>query len=214
MKRTRFDDEDNEESLFSSDRGTKKSKSSYNDSKEHHLKRKRDLFEEHTNSEEEGIRELEESSQESEESKEEEEEETKTTSWGFIGRDVLKRKEKMEEKIHKRRCYRKFEYQDLPSYKKLQNSGRMRLESFERAVRYYFEHSDMKLGYMQKKLIDVFIVAALRKFFENDLISNLKFIANKYLIEELNDAVAILFPVRIPFIYSLSFMHFLFIYIF
>ena len=100
----------------------------------------------------------------------------------------------MEEKLHKRRCYRKYEYEDLPIFKKLQNSGRMRLESFERAVRFYFEHSTMKLGYMQKRLVDVFIIAALRKFFQSDLIANLKFLANKYLISELSDAIAILFP--------------------
>lgn len=118
------------------------------------------------------------------------------SQWGHVGKCVIEKNEKREERLHKRRCYRKFEYDDLPSYQKLQNSGRMRLESFERAMRYYFEHCDMKLGYMQKRLIDVFIVAALRKFFEKDLVSNLKFLSQKYLIDELNDAVAILFPRR------------------
>ena len=115
--------------------------------------------------------------------------------WGVIGQKVLQKHEEREAKIHKRKCYRKFEYGELPTYKKLLNSGRMRLESFERAMRFYFEHSKMKLGYMQKKLVDVFIMAALRKFFQHDLVSNLQFLSRKYAIDELNDAVAILFPV-------------------
>lgn len=47
---------------------------------------------------------------------------------------------------------------------------------------------------MQKRLIDVFIVAALRKFFQNDLVSNLKYLSTKYKISELNDAIAVLYP--------------------
>jgi hypothetical protein len=114
--------------------------------------------------------------------------------WESIGRKVIAKKEKLENKLRKRKCYRKYEYAQLPSYQKLQSSGRMRLESFERAMRYYFAHSKMKLGYMQKRLVDVYTIAALRKFFQADLVSNLKFLSRKYLIEELNDAVAILFP--------------------
>ena len=118
-----------------------------------------------------------------------------STKWGCIGKTVIEKKEKLDAQVHKRSCYRKVEYPDLPSYKRLHNSGRMRLESFERAMRFYFENSDMKLGYMQKKLLDVLIVAAMRKFFKDDLVSNLQFLSHKYKIDELNDAVAILFPV-------------------
>lgn len=54
--------------------------------------------------------------------------------------------------------------------------------------------SDHCCGYfgliLQKRLIDVFIVAALRKFFEMDLVENLKFLTRKYSIETLNDAIA------------------------
>lgn len=122
--------------------------------------------------------------------------ERRSTQWGFVGKQVIDKAKKQEEKVHKRRCYRKHEYQDLPSYQKLQNSGRMRLESFERAMRFYFEHSDMKLGYMQKRLIDVFIVAALRKFFEHDLVANLKYLSHKYSVSVLSDAIGVLFPRR------------------
>ena len=118
----------------------------------------------------------------------------KVIKWASIGEKVLKKSDDNENKLRKRKCYRKYEYTQLASYQKLQSSGRMRLESFERAMQYYFSHSTMKLGYMQKRLIDVYIIAALRKFFQNDLVSNLKFLGRKFNIKELNDAIAILFP--------------------
>lgn len=70
--------------------------------------------------------------------------------WGPIGKAVITKQEELEQRTRKRRCYRKNEYEELPAYKKMHSSGRMRLESFERAVRYYFAHSTFKLGYMQK----------------------------------------------------------------
>ena len=72
----------------------------------------------------------------------------RVTKWGHVGKEVIEKHDKREAKVHKRRCYRKFEYEDLESYKKLQNSGRMRLDSFERAMRFYFEHCSMRLGYV------------------------------------------------------------------
>ena len=128
----------------------------------------------------------------------------RTTAWAAIGRDFAARKEEAEHKLHKRQCFRKFEYGHMESFKRMQNSGRQRLESYERAVRYYFEHSKMKLGEMQRKLVDVYMAAALKKFFNNDLVGELKFLAQKFLIEELNDAVAVLFPYVHPFAPSLS----------
>lgn len=49
---------------------------------------------------------------------------------------------------------------------------------------------------MQKKLFDALVVSVLKKIFGDDLITNLKFLSTKFLIEELNDAVAFLFPRR------------------
>lgn len=120
----------------------------------------------------------------------------KPLKWAPLGRKIIAKQEAAEERHRKRPCYRKFEYESLPGYEKLRNSGRMRLESFEKAMRFYFEHSTMKLGYMQKKLIDVFTIASLRKFFKNDLVANLRYLGKKYLIDALNDAVAILYPRR------------------
>lgn len=72
----------------------------------------------------------------------------KATQWAPIGKRVIQVDDARQEKVHKRRCYRKEEYQDKPSYQRLQNSGRLRLEAFERASRYYFANCDMKLGYV------------------------------------------------------------------
>lgn len=72
----------------------------------------------------------------------------RATRWAHVGKRVLEKDDKKEAILRKRRCYRKTEYQDLPSYKRLQNSGRLRLEAFERASRFYFANSSMKLGYV------------------------------------------------------------------
>lgn len=120
----------------------------------------------------------------------------------------MARKEEAERKLHKRQCLRKFEYSHLESFKRMQNSGRQRLESYERAVRFYFAHSKMKLGEMQRKLVDVYMAAALKKFFNTDLVGELKFLAQKFLIEELNDAVAVLFPYVSSALYTRSHSHF------
>ena len=72
----------------------------------------------------------------------------KATQWAPIGKRVIQVDDARQEKVQKRRCYRKEEYQDKPSYQRLQNSGRLRLEAFERASRYYFANCDMKLGYV------------------------------------------------------------------
>jgi hypothetical protein len=128
----------------------------------------------------------------------------RTTAWAPVGHAFMARKEEAERKLHKRQCLRKFEYSHLESFKRMQNSGRQRLESYERAVRFYFAHSKMKLGEMQRKLVDVYMAAALKKFFNTDLVGELKFLAQKFLIEELNDAVAVLFPYVSSVLYTLA----------
>lgn len=120
----------------------------------------------------------------------------RTTRLGQIGKQVLERDQKRESIVHKRPCVRKVDVEDSPVYQKLQNSGRMRLESFEGAMRFYFANSDMKLGYMQKRLVDLLIVTALRKFFATDLVANLKYLSTKYMIDDLSDCVSVIFPAR------------------
>lgn len=105
--------------------------------------------------------------------------------------DQILDKEERAQNVH-----RKFEYDTMKSFQDHQNSGRKRLEALEGAFRYLFENSSLKLGYLQKRLIDVIIVAFMRKMFGDDLVPNLAYITKKYAIDELNDTVAILFPRR------------------
>lgn len=114
-----------------------------------------------------------------------------------LGEKLIQRHEdRVMEKRKRAKVYKKYEYQGLESYKENTSSGRLRLESFERAFRYLFEHSETRLGYMQKRLVDVITIALLSKIFGDDLVNNLKFLRKKYLINELNDTVAILYPRR------------------
>ncbi len=103
----------------------------------------------------------------------------------------LREKEDSHQQVH-----RKFEYALLDSFQQYKNSGRARLESFCAAFDYWHEHSGMKLGYMQRRLIQTVTIAFLRKLFGNDLLANLNYISQRYAIDELNDTVAILFPRR------------------
>jgi hypothetical protein len=119
-------------------------------------------------------------------------------SWaGKLGKGLVdKHKKRLDDRLKRAKVHRKYEYSLMESYNQHMCSGRMRLESFENALRYLFEHSGVRLGYMQKRLVDVITIALLIKFIENDLVDNLKFLRKKYKIDELNDTVAIIFPRR------------------
>lgn len=118
-------------------------------------------------------------------------------SWAEQCYSVKEKNEQILDKEERtQNVHRKFEYEEKKSFQSHQNSGRKRLEALEGAFRYLFENSSLKLGYLQKRLIDVIIVAFMRKMFGDDLVPNLAYITKKYAIEELNDTVAILFPRR------------------
>jgi hypothetical protein len=69
-------------------------------------------------------------------------------SWASIGAEAVQKYEKRENAVRQSKCYRKYQYSDLDSYKEIVNSGRIRFRRFEEATRFYFEHSTMRLGYV------------------------------------------------------------------
>jgi hypothetical protein len=97
--------------------------------------------------------------------------------------------------LRKEKVFRSYQYSEKESFKQLNDSGRERLKRMEGAFEYLFENSGLRLGYMQKRLIEVIKIAFFRKMFGDDLVPNLNFLKKRYLIEELADSVAILFPV-------------------
>jgi len=114
-----------------------------------------------------------------------------------LGRELLAKEDAKVERAKRRaKVHRCYQYDRLESYQEYTSSGRRRLESLEAAMRYLFAKGGVKLGYMQKRLVDVVIIAMLHKMFGADLVSNLKYLHKKYLIDELNDTVAIIFPRR------------------
>jgi len=121
--------------------------------------------------------------------------------------DILSWENKAKEFLHKvevkqklrdnsNKCYRKSEYIDLPSLKKLECSGRQRLARFERAANYLFLKCGIQLGHKQELLFEAIRTAYLLNMFGEDLVSNISFLQKKYNLKELFDAVAILFPRR------------------
>jgi hypothetical protein len=122
----------------------------------------------------------------------------KVIKWiSSFGERIINETEERDKREAKRpKGHRKYEYDSLASYKEYSSSGRRRLESLEGAMRFFFEHSGVRLGYMQKRLVDVVIIAMLTKIFGDDLVANLSYIHKKFKIDKLNDTFAIIFPRR------------------
>ncbi len=120
--------------------------------------------------------------------------------WGRLSSSLLEKNRRIKEEgliKSKRNCYRKFQYADLPSYKRLTSSGRENLASFERALSFLFsKKGGIKLGYMQKRLVDAVRIAFLRTMFGDDFVPNLDYLKKRYRIKEMYDVLAILFPRR------------------
>lgn len=100
-----------------------------------------------------------------------------------------------EEKRKRARPHRTHEYSMLESFKDNTNKGRTRLENFQRAMRFLFSKG-VRLGEQQKRLVDEITTALLPKFFEDDLVSNLKWLRKKFGFDEINDTKSMIFPRR------------------
>jgi hypothetical protein len=121
----------------------------------------------------------------------------KPIKWTPLSEKMVARETKRKtDEVQRQKVYRSYEYLSLESYKRYTNSGRLRLESMEGALRYFFEHSDMRLGHMQEKLINEIIVAFLPIMFGDDLVANLKFLTNKFNIKSLINTLGVLLPRR------------------
>ena len=118
-------------------------------------------------------------------------------TWASIGKRALRQEgHRKEDEARRQKVYRSYEYQGLESMKAMANSGRKRLESLKGAFRYFFEHGGVKLGDMQKKLIDAITVAFLKNMFADDLVPNLKWLCKEFRITELIDTIAACVPRR------------------
>lgn len=71
-----------------------------------------------------------------------------SVTWASIGEEAVEKYEKRECVARQSKCYRKYQYSDLDSYKEIVNSGRLRFKRFEEATRFYFEHCSLRLGYV------------------------------------------------------------------
>lgn len=136
----------------------------------------------------------------------------KPIKWARIAtKAIAKEERKKEAEVRNQKVFRSYEYQDLDSFKEMNSSGMLRLESLERALRYLFEHSDLKLGAMQERLVNEIKIAFLKKMFGDDLVANLKFLCEKFSITELFDTMSVLVPSKISLFKSqnifLSFIH-------
>ncbi len=120
----------------------------------------------------------------------------KFVKWAPVTVVVIQQQVERQAKEERRqKVFRKEDYTEQESFKRLNNSGRLKLESMEGAFRYLFEVSGLRLGEMQDKLIKVIMVAFLRKMFGPELVANLKYLKKKFMFTDLNDTIAILFPV-------------------
>lgn len=121
--------------------------------------------------------------------------------WAPTFQKAIQQEERKKERdVRKQKVYRSYEYSSLESFKKMNNSGLLRLESLERAFRYLFANSKLELGFMQERLKREFTIAHLKQMFKNDLIPNLKFLQEKFNITEMYDTLSVLFPSKPLFI--------------
>lgn len=100
------------------------------------------------------------------------------------------------ERANKRTCHRKFEYEDLDSYKVLTSSGRANFERFNDSIDLYMDLTGFKFGYMQVRLLHEITVTLLRVLYGDDLLPNLHDIEKRFAIDALRDVTAILYPRR------------------
>ena len=103
--------------------------------------------------------------------------------------------------IKKRKLYikppffMKHEYSEKESFKNMTSSGRNRLERYRGAFQYLYS-TGVKLGYMQKKLVDAIGAAFLKTMFGDDLINNLNFLKTAFGVDELFENLSCTFPRR------------------
>lgn len=109
---------------------------------------------------------------------------------------IQKHEERVSSKRKKAKVYRKYEYEQLPSWKEHTTSGRLLLENFDKATRYLFSVSGLVLGDLQERMFREIRVAMLRKMFKDDLVANLKYLRRHFRIDQLNDTVGIRLPRR------------------
>lgn len=120
----------------------------------------------------------------------------KPIKWTGVFSGVLDKYEQQKRRMRDGPVYRRSHYSDLKSFKEMNNSGRMRLDSLEGAFRYLVENSDLRLGSMQKVFKDTAVECLLPRIFGADLVGNLKYLMKKYLLVEVNDTMAALCPRR------------------
>jgi hypothetical protein len=117
--------------------------------------------------------------------------------WAPILKKAIRQEERKKSRdLDHQEVHRSYVYPQLQSYKDMTSSGMMRLEAMERAFRYLFDNSDLRLGSMQEKFINVMKIACLKNMFKDDLLPNMQFLQDKYNITRMYDTVASLFPRR------------------
>lgn len=118
------------------------------------------------------------------------------TTWGNFASELQQSVEhETAEKQNRFKFYKKCDYERLESYKTLRSSGRANLQRLEDALQYLFERN-IKLGHMQKALMDTIKTCFLQTLFKHDLVPNLDYLVSKFKINELYDVLAIIYPRR------------------
>jgi hypothetical protein len=111
-----------------------------------------------------------------------------------LGQSLIETVKRREKRRKERVVFQRISEKKTPT--ESSKSGRALLEDFDAAFRYLFERSEVRLGALQKRIVDLITIALLGKFFKHDLVANLKRLRRKYLIEELNDTVSAICPRR------------------
>jgi hypothetical protein len=115
---------------------------------------------------------------------------------GYLQEARDREQRRLREARAKRQVHLRFEYEDLPEYKRLHQAGRARFDAFNEALEYLFAHGGVQLGHLQVKLMNAIRMAALKRMFGDELVDNLDYVKFAHEISEIYEAVMILFPRR------------------
>jgi len=118
-------------------------------------------------------------------------------NWGNIGESLLKNYENKEKTLKSLSISaRKSEYDDLPTMKDLESSGRIKLHRFDSAYHYLTTFCGVQIGHMQEKLYAAIRTTFLPLMFGTDLVNHIQYLKKKFNQKEIFDMFAGLYPRR------------------
>ncbi len=117
--------------------------------------------------------------------------------WGtLLSGSLAAEKERLVNLRVERPPHMRIEYEDIPEFKHLKSSGRQLLERFDRGLKFQYTAGGVRLGYLQVRTMKSIKTSLVKILFRAQLLGNTNYLLTVHDIQEIYDAVVILFPRR------------------